>query len=854
MDPVARRPPSVAGVAAGFAATQASRAAAAPASQTPARDLVSRYCISCHSDRSKVGGFSLEAADAVQVARSAEAWEKVVVKLRSRSMPPPGLRRPDNGAYDTVASWLEQELDRAAAARPNPGRPADLHRLNRVEYANAIRDLLSIEIDPVAMLPPDTQAHGFDTNADALSMEPALLDRYLTAAAKIARTAVGDPTVPPSVERYTAVKGNSNEQTWLWQTERLGEDFSLGSRGGIAARHYFPVDGEYDLRIRLARTYADVIRGLQVPNDIELRVDGVRVGQFTIGGPDFTGESQDADEPLHIRVPLKAGLRQVVATIVRVDGGKAEGLGPDRIPIWNRDGDVPSLPLSISSLLIAGPYNGRVPQDSPSRRQIFQCLPETRRDEAACATKILSTLARRAYRRPVTPGDTQTLLSFFEAARAEGGFDGGIRAALERLLVSPDFLFRIEAEPRAAAGAPYRLPDVELASRLSFFLWSSVPDDELLDAAIKGQLRQPGVLDRQVRRMLADPRARTALVNNFFGQWLQTRNVWLLTPDANTKFPWFDDNLRAAFVRETDLFLEDQLKADRSIVDLLAADYTFLNEQLAGHYGITGVYGSHFRRVTLADENRWGLLGKASVLAVTSYPTRTSPTIRGKWLLDNILSAPVPPPPPDVNANLDEAEAAKAVSVREMLERHRANPTCASCHARMDPLGFSLENFDALGQWRANDGDSPINATGVLLDGTKVDGPAALRRALVAQKELFVRTVTAKLLTYAVGREMEYFDAPAIRGIVRAAAADDYRWSSTVLALVRSAPFQMRRSLSVAGTPSVFQGGRRSASIGVPTRDPGCCWNTFGVPGGRRSALVRVPTRAPGNPAPREAS
>jgi hypothetical protein len=696
-------------------------------------------------------------------------------------------------------------------------------------------------------------------------MEPALLDRYLTAAAKIARTAVGDPTVSPSVERYTAVKGNSNEQTWLWQTERLGEDFSLGSRGGIAARHYFPVDGEYDLRIRLARTYADVIRGLQVPNDIELRVDGVRVGQFTIGGPDFTGESQDADEPLHIRVPLKAGLRQVVATIVRVDGGKAEGLGPDRIPIWNRDGDVPSLPLSISSLLIAGPYNGRVPQDSPSRRQIFQCLPETRRDEAVCATKILSTLARRAYRRPVTPGDTQTLLSFFEAARAEGGFEGGIRAALERLLVSPDFLFRIEAEPRAAAGAPYRLPDVELASRLSFFLWSSVPDDELLDAAIKGQLRQPGVLDRQVRRMLADPRARTALVNNFFGQWLQTRNVWLLTPDANTKFPWFDDNLRAAFVRETDLFLEDQLKADRSIVDLLAADYTFLNEELAGHYGISGVYGSHFRRVTLADENRWGLLGKASVLAVTSYPTRTSPTIRGKWLLDNILSAPVPPPPPDVNANLDEAEAAKGVSVREMLERHRANPTCASCHARMDPLGFSLENFDALGQWRANDGDSPINATGVLLDGTKVDGPAALRRALVAQKELFVRTVTAKLLTYAVGREMEYFDAPAIRGIVRAAAADDYRWSSTVLALVKSAPFQMRRARGADPASSVrgpvccwnafgVPEGRRSALVRVPTRAPGCCWNTFGVPEGRRSALVRVPTRAPGNPVAREAS
>jgi mono/diheme cytochrome c family protein len=775
--------------------------ASAPAPANPARDLVAGYCVSCHNDRAKVGGFSLDAADSVQVGRSAEAWEKVVVKLRSRAMPPPGIRRPDNTGYDTVASWLEQELDRAASARPDPGRPADLHRLNRSEYANAIRDLLAIEVDPTVLLPPDAQAHGFDTNADALSMEPALLDRYLTAAAKIARIAVGDPTVPPAVERYTAVKGNANEQTWLWQTDRLGEEFPLGSRGGIVARHYFPVDAEYELRVRLARTYADIIRGLQVPSDLEIRVDGVRVARFAIGGPAFTTESQDADEPLHVRVPLKAGLRQVMATIVKADGVKPEGLGPDRIPIWNRDSDVPTFPLSISSLIIGGPYNGRTPEDSPSRRRIFSCRPESRpksqSDETACATKILSALARRAYRRPATTGDVQTLLAFFERARADGSFDDGVRASLERVLVSPDFLFRIEADPRSVSpGAAYRLSDVELASRLSFFLWSSIPDDELLNLAVRGALRQPGILDQQVKRMLADPRARTALVHNFFGQWLQTRNVWLLTPDANTKFPWFDDNLRAAFVRETELFLDDQLKTDRSIVDLLSADYTFLNEQLAGHYGIRGVYGSHFRRMSLADENRWGLLGKASVLAVTSYPTRTSPTIRGKWLLDNILAAPVPPPPPDVNTNLEESKADRPVSVREMLEQHRANPTCASCHSRMDPLGFSLENFDALGQWRTVDAESPIDATGVLLDGTKVDGPAALRRAFLAQKEQFVRTVTGKLLTYAIGREMEYFDAPAIRGIVRAAAADDYRWSSTILAIVKSTPFQMRRSRS----------------------------------------------------------
>jgi hypothetical protein len=397
----------------------------------------------------------------------------------------------------------------------------------------------------------------------------------------------------------------------------------------------------------------------------------------------------------------------------------------------------------------------------------------------------------------VTNDDVKTLLEFYQRGRADSNFDSGIRAALERLLISPDFLFRIEADPDSIApGTPYRLSDVELASRLSFFLWSSIPDDELLDLAIGGRLRDANTLDRQVRRMLADPRARTALVDNFFGQWLQTRNVWLLTPDANTKFPWFDDNLRTAFVRETELFLDDQLKSDRGVVDLLTADSTFLNEQLARHYGITGVYGSHFRRVTLADQNRWGLLGKASVLAVTSYPTRTSPTIRGKWLLENILAAPVPPPPPNANTNLDESTLGKTTTVREMLEQHRANPVCASCHARMDPLGFSLENFDAVGQWRTTDGESVINANGVLLDGTKVDGPAALRSALVAQKEQFVRTVAGKLLTYAVGRQMEYSDAPAIRSIVRTAAVDDYRWSSTILAIVKSQPFQMRRSRS----------------------------------------------------------
>jgi mono/diheme cytochrome c family protein len=764
--------------------------------ESPARALVSKYCVTCHNERLKTANLLLDKADADQIANSADTWERVVVQLRGRSMPPANMPRPDNATYDSVATWLETELDRAAASRPNPGRPASLHRLNRTEYANAVRDLLGVEIDPTSMLPPDAQAHGFDTNADALGVEPALLDRYLTAAAKIARVAVGDPTIPPAFERYTAVKGNSNEQTWLWQTERLDESFSLGSRGGIAARHYFPVDGEYVFKVRLLRTYGGGIKGLHVPTTIDVRADGARIGRFTIGG--VAGEPrEDADVALQVRAAMTAGLHQVLATIVKTDDTKAEGLGPARIPIWNREGDVLSAELSISSLLIGGPYDGRVPKDSPSRRRIFVCQPASAADETTCATTVLSTLARRAYRRSVTADDVQTLMAFYQRARAERDFDNGIRAALERLLTSPDFLFRIEADPdKLPPATAYRLSDVELASRLSFFLWSSIPDDELLDLAIRGKLREPGVVDQQVRRMLAAPRSRGVLVDNFFGQWLQTRNVWLLTPDANTKFPWFDDNLRSAIVRETELFLDDQLKADRGIADLLTANTTFVNEQLARHYGISGVYGSHFRRVTLTDENRWGLLGKASVLAVTSYPTRTSPTIRGKWLLENILAAPVPPPPPNANTNLDESKLGKTTTVREMLEQHRANPICASCHARMDPLGFSLENFDAIGQWRTMDGESPINATGVLLDGTKVDGPAALRRALIARKEQFVRTVTGKLLTYAIGREMEHADAPAIRAIVRAAAADDYRWSSTILAIVKSPPFQMRRSRS----------------------------------------------------------
>ncbi len=766
---------------------------------TPASELVSKYCVSCHNQKVRTANLVLDDADAEHPASSAETWEKVIVKLRSRSMPPPGIRRPDNATYDTVANWLESEIDRAAAAHLNPGRSAGLHRLNRTEYANAVRDLIAVDVDAEAMLPPDAQAFGFDTNAEALSIQPALLDRYVSAAAKIARQAVGDSTISPAFERYGAIKGNSNEQTYLRQTERLDEDFPLGTRGGIAARHYFPVDGEYVFKIRLQRTFDSIIRGLNVANRFEIRVDGRRVGQFTLGGPTvpiIVGPAKnplyDGDEALQVRVPVKAGLRQVVATMLKSDNAEPEGVGPDHIPLWSRQSDTPAAPAAISSILIGGPYEAQVPQDSPSRRLLFVCHPENAGEELPCATKIVSKLARRAYRRSATSDDVQTLLTFYKRARTAGTFDEGIRAALERVLVGPDFLFRIEADPSGAApGAIYRISDVELASRLSFVLWSSIPDDTLLDLAIRGRLKEPAVLDRQVLRMLADPRARASLVQNFFAEWLQTRNVRLLNPES-TKFPWFDDNLRNAFVKEIELFLDAQLNQDRSVVDLLTSNETFLNEQLARHYGIGGVYGSHFRPVKLTDENRFGLLGKASVLAVTSYTTRTSPTIRGKWLLENILAAPVPAPPANVPPLEASNKEGKPLSVRAMLEMHRSNPVCASCHSRMDPLGFSLENFDAIGQWRTADAGRAIDASGVLLDGSKVEGPAALQHALVAQERQFVQAVAAKLLTYTLGRGLEYYDAPAVRGIVRGAAADNYRWSSLVLGMVKSAPFQMR--------------------------------------------------------------
>jgi hypothetical protein len=779
----------VAGAAFGFQAKTP-----ASSTTTPARELTEMYCVTCHSQNLKTAGLALDLAGAQPVSNSAEIWEKVIVKLRSRSMPPAGNPRPDNATYDAVAGWLESEIDRAAATHVNPGRTAGLHRLNRGEYANAVRDLLAVEVNPQEILPPDEQAFGFENNAEALSMQPALLDRYVTAAASIARRAVGDPNIPPAFVRYGALKGSANDQNYLRQTERLGEDFPLGSKGGVAARHLFPLDADYVFRIRLQRTWNTLLKGLNTPTQFEIRVDGKRVAQFKLGGekPPRATFQFDADEDLQARVPVKAGLHEVMATMLKSDDAAPEGPGPDRLSLYSRNSDNAAAPIAIAALLVGGPYDGKTPADSPSRRLLFVCHPAAAADETGCATKILSGLARRAYRRAATGDDVQTLLAFYKRARAAGSFDDGIRAALERVLVSPDFLFRIETDPAGAApGSVYRISDVELASRLSFFLWSSVPDDVLLDLAIAGKLHEPAILQRQISRMFADPRARESLVENFFDDWLQTRNVWLIQPDS-VKFPWFDDNLRTAFVTETELFLNSQLNEDHGVIDLLTSNETFLNEQLARHYGIPGIYGSHFRRVKLTDENRFGLLGKASVLAVTSYTTRTSPTIRGKWLLENILAAPMPAPPANVPSLESSNKDNKPLSVRQMLEIHRANPACAGCHARMDPLGLSLENFDAIGAWRTTDTGHPIDASGVLLDGTKVDGPRELRQALLAQKGQFAKAVTEKLLTYALGRGLEYYDEPAVREIDREAAAEDYRWSSLISGIVKSAPFQMR--------------------------------------------------------------
>jgi len=776
--------------------------ASAPSEQ---RALLNRYCVTCHNERLKTAGLMLDTADVAAVAEHAEIWEKVVRKLRAGAMPPLGMPRPDPPAYDAFATYLESKLDRAAEAHPNPG-DTGIQRLNRTEYANAVRDLLAVEIDAASLLPADDSRYGFDNIGDVLTVSPLLSERYISAARNVARLAIGDPSIGAVVETYDVPK-------YLYQDSPTSPDLPFGTRGGLAIRHNFPLDGEYEIQIRLQRNHREFIRGLAEPHQLDVRLDGGLVHQFTIGG-DIQGKSapvfstaaqgdiaqelyeRNADDALNIRFPAQAGSHLVGVAFLE-EAMAVEGPLEQRMTQYDFTQYKGGKP-AVASVTIRGPYDAAGVGDTPSRERVFVCKPPAASpaasDEEPCAAQILSTLARRAYRRPVTDEDMATLLSLYREGRSRAGFEAGIETALERVLAGPEFLFRVERNlANAKPGTPHTISDLELASRLSFFLWSSIPDEELLSLAENGKLRAPGVLDQQVRRMLADSRSE-ALVTSFAGQWLYLRNLRVVSPDPEV-FPYFDDNLRDAFRQETELFFNSMLREDRSVLDLLDADYTFVNDRLARHYGIPDVYGPQFRRVTLTDDSRKGLLGQGSILTVTSYANRTSPVTRGKWVLENILGTPPPPPPPNVPALKERSEGGKAMSIRQAMEAHRANPVCASCHKIMDPLGFALENFDGVGTWRTTDANAPIDPSGALPDGTPFEGPSGLRSVLRTKlSEQFVLTVTERLLTYALGRGVEYTDAPAIRKIMKEASASDYRWSSLISSVTRSMQFQMRKA------------------------------------------------------------
>ena len=765
-------------------AAQAQSLSPVPSHATAQRAVLDRYCVTCHNQELRTAGLMLDQMDVQNIGAGAPVWEKVLSKLKVGAMPPAGMPRPDESTTDSLATWLENELDSAAEANPNPGRPA-VHRLNRVEYTSAVRDLLGVDIDGASLLPADDAGYGFENIGDVLSISPLLMERYLSAARKVTQLAIGDPDTRPHAQTYDV-------HCFLAQEDRMSEALPFGSRGGISIDHFFPLDGEYLIKIRLKRDFSgNTIPGIAEAHQLDLRLDGSRIELFTVGGKvegNPTEYARTADQGLEVRLPVEAGQRLVGVAFVKETSMPEDVLRPRLAGIGNDH------PVSVGSVTIGGPYDPQGPGQTDSRRRIFSCRPTAPEEEEPCAREILSRLARRAYRRPVTDQDVQMVLELYREARSSRAFEAGIGMALRTLLVSPEFLFRVERDPEEVApGTAYQISDLELASRLSFFLWSSLPDESLLDLAAAGRLKDPGELDQQVQRMLEDARSE-ALVSNFAGQWLYLRNMRSAAPDP-AAFPSFDENLREAFQRETELFFESMLREDRSVVDLLDADYTFVNERLARHYQIPKVYGSHFRRVSLEDQERRGLLGQGSILTVTSYPNRTSPVLRGRWLLENILGTPPPPPPPNVPALKDRGKNGEALSVRQRMEQHRANPACASCHARMDPLGFALENFDGIGRWRAtSEAGTPIDPSGMLPDGTRFEGPVGLREIVLGQREQFVSTVTERLLTYALGRGVEYYDAPAIRKITREAAPDDYRWSSLISGIVRSTPFQMRRS------------------------------------------------------------
>ena len=760
-------------------------------SASSSRQLLDRYCVTCHNARLEIAGLSLEQIDVANVGSDtggAEIWEKVVRKLRTGTMPPATRPQPPAAERGALVSWLETSLDRAADAHPNPGRTETLRRLNRTEYQNSIRDLLALDIDATTLLPPDESGYGFD-NVNVGDLSPALLDRYISAAQKISRLAVG--TTQTSLQSdVIRVPADTTQEEHV-------AGLPIGTRGGISARYTFAQDGEYDIQIRLARNRTGNIGGLrgQTQHTLQLLLDRVAVATFTVERPEG-GDDGLADNHLEIRIPVTAGPHDVGATFLKNASSLLETERQPLLAHYNEQRH-PRLTPAIYQVSITGPYAPQGADDTPSRRRLFVCTPpggSGSAEEEACAEEILTTLMRRAYRRSISIADLEGPMAFYRDGRANGDFDAGIGRALTSVLINPEFLFRVELDPDPVrAGAAYRISDLELASRLSFFLWSSLPDDELLDTAIRGELGRPGELERQARRLLADPRS-TNLASNFAGQWLLLRNLAAVSPSPR-QYPDFDDNLRQAFRQETELFFDSVLREDRSVLDLLAADYTFLNERLAKHYGIPGVHGSRFRRVALdEDSKRGGLLRQGSILAVTSYATRTSPVIRGKWVLDNILGAPPPPPPANVPV-LEENSVRAGLPMRERLSEHRNNPVCASCHNTIDPVGFALENFDAVGRWRDQVGDSGVvDASGGLPGVGEFDGVDGLEAGLLSRPELFAGRVTEKLLTFALGRGVEYYDAPAIRQILRETESDRYRFSALILGIVKSIPFQMRNS------------------------------------------------------------
>jgi len=760
--------------------------AGAVASAADARAVLEHYCVDCHDNGEFAGEISFQQNDPDHVADHADVWERVLRKLQTRTMPPQDSARPAPATYDSFGTWLAAELDRSA--RPNPGRPA-LRRLNRSEYANAVRDLLDLNVDVASLLPPDDSAFGFDNIGDLLGVSPSLLERYLAAADRVSALALGDPGVEAGAVTYR----NRGDQS---QAEHL-EGQPLGTVGGLVVDHYFPLDGEYEVKLALLRTNLSAIRGLEHTHQLEIAIDGKRVLLETIGGErdaEVPGQliperSDLVDERLRVRLGLGAGEHHVTAAFIRKVGAGTNRLRPfDRS---NADTYDSTGRPHVESLTIVGPFAPTGPGDTVSRRTILTCTPAGADDETRCATDILGVLARRAYRRPIDDADLARLMPFFEAGRASGGFDRGVQLALRRLLASPAFVFRVEQEPAdLAPGASYRITDLELATRLSFFLWSSLPDDELVALAAANRLHEPAVLEAQTRRMLEDRRA-DALVANFAGQWLHLRNLENINPNSDF-FPDFDNDLRQAFRREAELFFASVLRENRSVLDLMTADYTFVNERLARHYGIPNVYGSQFRRVALGTDldARRGLLGKGGVLMATSHADRTAPTLRGKWVMENLLGSP-PPPPPGAVPPLEDPGAAPR-TMRERMQKHRAAPACFSCHGLIDPLGFAMDNFDAIGRWREYDGTNQIDASGALPNGTAVNGVTALRDALMADPRLFAQAFTEQLMTYALGRGLQYYDRPVARGILRRAAADGYRFDSIVLGIVASVPFEMR--------------------------------------------------------------